>query len=99
MLKTFAAVSTISLLLLAPAMAAEPVYDWTGAYIGLSVGGLTLGGEATTELPELPAATYPLEGEVVPQLGVSAGYNWMLNDFLLLGVEADTTVPLPGATN
>ena len=36
MLETFAAVSTVSLLLLAPAMAAEPVYDWTGAYVGLS---------------------------------------------------------------
>ncbi len=98
-MKTLAAAFSISLLMLAPAAAAEPVYDWTGAYIGLSVGGLVLGGEATTEVPEIPEATYPLEGELTPQLGVSAGYNWMLNDFLLLGVEADSTVPLPGATN
>lgn len=98
MLKTITTVLATSLLMLAPAVAAEPTFDWSGAYVGLGVSGVALGGTATTELPELPDATYPLDGELAPQLSVSAGYNWMLNDFLLLGVEADTSVPLPTDT-
>ncbi|WP_423067413.1 hypothetical protein [Devosia sp. CN2-171] len=98
MLKTLAAAASISLLMLAPAAAVEPTYDWTGAYLGLSLGGIAVGGDATTELPEVPVAEYPLDGELTPQLGVSAGYNWMLNDFLLLGVEADSSFTLPTNT-
>jgi hypothetical protein len=95
MLKTITAVLSTALLMVAPAIAAEPTYDWSGAYIGFGVSGVALGGTATTELPEVPAATYPLEGELAPQLGVSAGYNWMLNDFLMLGVEGDASFALP----
>ena len=95
MLKTLAAALTISMLALAPAAAAEPTYDWSGAYLGLSLGGVGVGGDATTELPGVPTAEYQLGAEPAPQIGVSAGYNWMLNDFLLLGVEADSSVTLP----
>ena len=98
MLKTLAAAASISLLTLAPAAAVEPTYDWSGAYIGLGLGGIALGGEATTELPEVPAAEYQLDDKFAPKLGVSAGYNWMLNDFLLLGVEADSSFTLPTDT-
>lgn len=100
MLKPLAVALSASLVLLAPGVMAEEAtpYDWSGAYIGLSLGGVALGANATTELPDVPDATYPLDPEVQPQLGVSAGYNVMLDDFLLLGIEGDITKTLPADT-
>ena len=78
------------------ASAAEaPAHDWSGAYVGLSIGGVALGGTAATDPTEAPAATTPLDARLQPQLGISAGYNVMLNDFLLFGLEGDASRPLP----
>ena len=100
MLKPLAIALSAAMLLASGALAEEATtpYDWSGAYIGLSLGGVALGANATTELPDVPAATYPLDDELQPQLGVSAGYNIMLDDFLLLGIEGDVTKTLPAGT-
>lgn len=97
MFRPLAAAISVSLLMSAPATAEEPAYDWSGAYVGLSIGGIVLKGDGATELPDapVPVAPTPLDGELQPSLGVNAGYNWMLNDFLVLGVEADSSFTLP----
>lgn len=97
MLKPLAVTLAASMLLATGASAedATTAYDWSGAYIGLSVGGVALGVNATTDLPDVPPATYSLDDKTQPQLGVSAGYNVMLDDYLLLGIEGDFTKTLP----
>ncbi len=68
----------------------QPVFDWTGLYIGAHAG---FGrGSSSTVLSD-PAAT--ATGNVFDGAigGVQAGYNFRMPSGLLLGVEADFTFP------
>jgi outer membrane immunogenic protein len=73
----------------APALAA--VYDWTGFYIGVNVGG-GVGRDRTQHQP-LPGQDYSLYLQPEGALGGGQiGYNWQTNSILgpiVFGVEAD----------
>ena len=65
-----------------PIYAPTPIYDWTGAYIGLS-GGYSWGqSKASTG----SAFDIPLNGWLA---GGQIGANWMLSNNIVLGIEGD----------
>jgi outer membrane immunogenic protein len=78
---------------------AEPVYGWTGFYVGIN-GGYSWGRSSTdvsffntvTGAPIVPppgsitSSSFDMNGGVA---GGQAGYNWQLNSNWLLGLEAD----------
>ena len=70
----------------------QPVFDWTGFYIGGHTGYSRGSSNAVLSDP-LPSAavTDSIFSGVVG--GVQGGYNWRLPSGLLLGVEADLTFP------
>jgi outer membrane immunogenic protein len=93
-------VAVVALGMTSPALAAPPVYNWTGFYAGGNVGyswgnadtsftapGLTGSfGLGTGGLPgSFPVSLHP-DGFVG---GVQAGYNWQVNTNLVWGVEFD----------
>jgi high affinity Mn2+ porin len=68
----------------------QPVFDWTGFYIGAHAGfgGGTSRGMLTD--PQVSTISNTFSGMIG---GVQAGYNWRLPSGLLLGVESDLTFP------
>jgi outer membrane immunogenic protein len=66
----------------------EPVYDWTGFYIGLN-GGYSWGNSSNTftagTLPVTTASQH-MNGWV---FGGQAGYNWQFNRSWVFGIEGD----------
>jgi opacity protein-like surface antigen len=65
-----------------PIYSPAPIYDWTGAYIGLS-GGYSWG-QSTASTGS--AFNIPLNGWLA---GGQIGANWMLSNNIVLGVEGD----------
>jgi outer membrane immunogenic protein len=97
----------------APPPAPVPVYDWTGFYVGVELGGkwgnTTWTTTAITNPPFIPVVdgssprTYnPTSG----RFGGYAGYNWQFGPSWVAGVEADfawadkrvTAIGVPGCT-
>src|SRR3954469_3478330 len=68
----------------------QPVFDWTGFYIGGHTGYGRGSSTAVLADPAVIAADSRFSGVIG---GVQAGYNWRLPSGLLLGVEADLTFP------
>jgi len=68
-----------------PAFAAVKVYDWTGFYVGLNVGG-AFGSTDWTSVPDLTSGRSNVSGGLV---GGTAGYNLQTADPFVLGVEVD----------
>src|SRR3954467_6076227 len=68
----------------------QPVFDWTGFYIGGHTGYGRGSSTAVLAAPPVIAADSRFSGVIG---GVLAGYNWRLPSGLLLGVEADLTFP------
>jgi high affinity Mn2+ porin len=68
----------------------QPVFDWTGFYIGGHTG-YSRGTNSAVLWDPLPTATSGNFSGVIG--GVQAGYNWRLPSGLLLGVEGDLTFP------
>lgn len=80
------------------------LYDWTGIYVGGHIG-YAAGNSNFTAIPSqpgLPSATGSLNLYLPPDVfaeggsffeGLQAGYNYMLHNRLVLGVEADATFP------
>jgi high affinity Mn2+ porin len=68
----------------------QPVFDWTGFYIGGHTG-YSRGSNSAVLWDPLPTATSGNFSGVIG--GVQAGYNWRLPSGLLLGVEGDLTFP------
>lgn len=80
------------------------VYDWTGFYVGGHIG-LALGDSNFTANATTPGAP-PVSGSLSMYqspnvfyesgswlIGIQGGYNYMLNNRMVLGVEADATFP------
>lgn len=68
----------------------QPLFDWTGLYVGAHVG-YSQGFSSAVLSDPAPAVTSGHFGGVIG--GLQAGYNWRLGSGLLLGVEADLTFP------
>src|SRR3954451_15514855 len=68
----------------------QPVFDWTGFYIGGHTGYGRGSSTAVLADPAAIATDSRFSGVIG---GVQAGYNWRLPSGLLLGVEADLTFP------
>src|SRR5262245_44666794 len=68
----------------------QPVYDWTGFYIGAHTGYSHGSASAVLWDPAPTAVSGNFSGVIG---GVQGGYNWRLPSGLLLGVEADLTFP------
>jgi high affinity Mn2+ porin len=97
----------LSTLALSPAAAADiklpakapylqPVFDWTGFYIGGHTGYSRGSSSAALTDPAVTTTTNSFSGVIG---GVQAGYNVRFSSGLLLGVEADTTFPNYLASN
>jgi outer membrane immunogenic protein len=95
--------STVAVLFAMPAFAADmalkappppaPVYDWTGGYVGLNLGGswgrassTITGTNAFSGLPFAVTSSSNMNGILG---GGQIGYNWQVNTSWLLGLEAD----------
>src|SRR5271165_115044 len=77
----------------APAVVAEPVYNWTGFYIGVN-GGAAFGtgnnGQAVTSSGAYdPGPFFPGKSLTGGLAGAHAGYNWQVAPTWVLGVEGD----------
>ncbi|HKS17739.1 MAG TPA: carbohydrate porin [Bradyrhizobium sp.] len=68
----------------------QPVFDWTGFYIGGHTGYGRGSSAAVLSDPAALATNSRFSGVIG---GVQAGYNWRLPSGLLLGLEADLTFP------
>jgi high affinity Mn2+ porin len=69
----------------------QPVFDWTGFYIGMHTG---YGRGTSTAVLADPATTIATDSRFSGVIGgLQAGYNVRLPSGLLLGVEADLTFP------
>jgi len=76
--------------------APEPVYDWTGFYLGVNAGAAWNNSSVDDDFDQLnidPALADQLEDEIEGDQteftgGAQAGYNWQI-DSIVLGVEAD----------
>jgi high affinity Mn2+ porin len=68
----------------------QPVFDWTGFYIGGHTGYGRGSSTAVLADPAVIATDSRFSGVIG---GMQAGYNWRLPSGLLLGVEADLTFP------
>jgi high affinity Mn2+ porin len=74
----------------------QPVFDWTGFYIGGHTG-YSRGSASAVLWDPAPTAVSGNFGGVIG--GVQGGYNWRLPSGLLFGVEADITFPNYLASN
>jgi len=83
---------------------AAPYYDWTGFYVGGHLGYATgyskwAATEAGADVPSLAGsldffrAFDGFKGTGSYYIGLQAGYNYMFPSRLVLGVEADVSVP------
>src|SRR3954447_4107785 len=68
----------------------QPVYDWTGFYIGGHTGYSRGSSSAVLSDPVVATSSNSFSGVIG---GVQAGYNVRFSSGLLLGVEADLTFP------
>src|SRR5262245_52074314 len=68
----------------------QPVFDWTGFYIGAHTG-YSRGSSSAMLWDPAPTAVSGNFGGVIA--GVQGGYNWRLPSGFLFGVEADLTFP------
>ncbi|MFL6836667.1 MAG: carbohydrate porin [Bradyrhizobium sp.] len=68
----------------------QPVYDWTGFYIGGHTGYSRGSSSAVLSDPVVASSSNSFSGVIG---GVQAGYNVRFSSGLLLGVEADLTFP------
>jgi outer membrane immunogenic protein len=66
-------------------LSSVPVYNWTGLYAGVHLGGI--GGKFTNNVPTVPG---PIDSGGSVMGGVQVGYNWQSNQFVF-GIEADTS--------
>ncbi len=91
-LRAVTALGTTILFLVPGAPLAQSSFDWTGGYLGLTLGGA--GSRTPLEFVYEPAADGP---DSVPlhasgaMAGVTAGYNWQAADGLVLGIEGDAS--------
>jgi len=98
----FAAGTLASVLMMGTALAADPILpapvydpiaevasDWTGFYIGASLGGVWADANATGE-PFVSPETIDETAEGFAA-GIYAGYNWQLSDMFVLGVEGEVS--------
>jgi len=60
--------------------------NWSGAYAGIQVGGVF--GKATVDIPAYKTSSFDLKPDGVAG-GLFAGYNWLGQNGVLFGVEAD----------
>ena len=74
----------------------QPVFDWTGFYIGGHTGYSRGHGSATLRDPAPTSTSGNFSGVIG---GVQGGYNWRLSSGFLFGVEADLTFPSYLASN
>ena len=83
--------------LVSPVLADQAPHDWSGAYVGLSLGANTLG--SSLDVPD-PAEQFThnkhkhldfSDTDVAPRL--NAGYNFQAGN-VVFGVEGDTSVPV-----
>jgi high affinity Mn2+ porin len=72
----------------APAL--QAIFDWTGLYVGAHAGLSRGSSNAVLSDPANSAAQHVFDGMIG---GVQAGYNYRLPSGLLLGVEADISLP------
>jgi high affinity Mn2+ porin len=85
-------------------LAENPTYDWTGLYVGGHVGLAT--GTSNWTANSTAAGAPPVSGSLSMYrppdafyesgswlMGVQGGYNYMLHNRIVLGVEADATFP------
>ena len=94
---TFAApVTAADLKLPVKAPYLEPLFDWTGFYIGAHVG-YSRGSSSAVLFDPAPTAVSGTFGGMIG--GVQAGYNWRAPSGLLLGVEGDLTFPYTLVSN
>jgi outer membrane immunogenic protein len=68
-----------------PAFATRPLYNWTGAYVGINGGG-GFGRSTWTSTPDGTSGTYDPSGGLI---GGTFGYNLQGADSLVLGGEVD----------
>ncbi len=81
-----AAAADIKLPFKAPQL--QPVFDWTGFYIGAHTGYSHGRSNAVLADPLVSATNGTFSGVIG---GMQAGYNWQLSSGLLLGLESDLT--------
>jgi outer membrane immunogenic protein len=60
-----------------------PVYNWTGFYMGINGGGAW--GRSSFDGPAAPTGTFNISGGLI---GLTAGYNWQVNQ-AVFGLETD----------
>jgi high affinity Mn2+ porin len=68
----------------------QPIFDWTGLYIGAHAGFSRGSSNAVLTDPAAAATANTFGGMIA---GVQAGYNYRLRSGMLLGVEADISFP------
>jgi len=68
----------------------QPLFDWSGFYVGAHVG-YSRGSASAVLWDPVPTAASGNYGGLIG--GLQAGYNWRLGSGLLVGVEADLTFP------
>jgi outer membrane immunogenic protein len=76
-----------------------PVYNWTGWYVGASLGGAWSSNDSMTFSGAGPAAPFFFANNEFPTVlsssshgtigGLQTGYNWQLSSMWLVGVESD----------
>jgi outer membrane immunogenic protein len=91
----------------APAYAPVAVYNWTGFYVGASVGGQWLHYDATVTVPPAGGVVGATRSQNTASVraGGYAGYNWQIAPMWVVGLEGDyawgnnsqTTAFFPGA--
>jgi outer membrane immunogenic protein len=86
----------------APPLAPQPVWSWTGFYIGGNVGAGWANGNTSAAAAFPPVAEDPftisLHGTGAVG-GVQAGYNWQINPSVLIGLEGDWDAANINASN
>lgn len=75
-----------SVFFLVPGAFAQSSYDWGGAYVGVTVGGVGTASDITTDID----MDLDLGGNGA-LLGVTAGYNFVLNENFVVGIEGDAS--------
>lgn len=78
---------TTSILFLVPGAFAQSSYDWGGAYVGVTVGGVGTTSEITTTSF---AGDFDVHGSGW-LAGITAGYNFVLNENFVVGIEGDAS--------
>lgn len=96
------AASAADMAVKAPPVVAEPIFSWTGFYIGANVGGAVSENSRVVDwtlsgFDPGPIFNSSSEWKVVG--GVHGGFNWQVSPIWVLGVEADWDWTSVGRTN